>query len=124
MENPRSLLPILGLTNLGRTLLGELEHGFEPQHNQRRRVLRHETHPIWSPAKETHPTSMRLQYKIISNGLYSPLPIQQRSVMDLSSPLLIGHCESASRLLINLVTVTMQFERINAFNEMCAGLEE
>jgi hypothetical protein len=23
MENPRSLLPILGLTNLGRTLLGE-----------------------------------------------------------------------------------------------------
>jgi hypothetical protein len=28
--------------------------------NQRRRVLRHETHPIGSPAKETHPTSMRL----------------------------------------------------------------
>jgi hypothetical protein len=26
--------------------------------NQRRRVLRHETHPIWSPATETHPTSM------------------------------------------------------------------
>jgi hypothetical protein len=23
MENPRSLLPILGLTNLGRTILGE-----------------------------------------------------------------------------------------------------
>jgi hypothetical protein len=41
MENPRSSLLILGLTNLGRTLLGEkgtkspvgcgeLEHGFEP----------------------------------------------------------------------------------------------
>jgi hypothetical protein len=29
--------------------------------NQRRRVLRHEMHPIWSPAKPTHPTSMRLQ---------------------------------------------------------------
>jgi hypothetical protein len=28
--------------------------------NQRRRVLRHETHPIWLPAKETHPKSMRL----------------------------------------------------------------
>jgi hypothetical protein len=59
--------------------------------NQRRRVLRHETHPIGSLAKETHPTSMRLQYEIIGNGLYSPLPIWRRSVMDLSSPLLIGH---------------------------------
>jgi hypothetical protein len=28
--------------------------------NQRRRVLRHETQPIWSAAKEMHPTSMRL----------------------------------------------------------------
>jgi hypothetical protein len=28
--------------------------------NQRRRVLRHEMHPIWSPTKETHPTSMHL----------------------------------------------------------------
>jgi hypothetical protein len=26
-----------------------------PGGNQRRRVLRHETHPIGSPAKETHP---------------------------------------------------------------------
>jgi hypothetical protein len=59
--------------------------------NQRRQVLRHETHPIWSPAKETHPTSMRLQYEFISNKLYSPLPIRQRSVTDLCSPLLIGH---------------------------------
>jgi hypothetical protein len=46
--------------------------------------------PGWQ-SKETHPTSMRLQYEIIGNGLYSPLPIRQRSVMDLSSPLLIGH---------------------------------
>jgi hypothetical protein len=48
----------------------------------------------WVPAKETHPTSMRLQYEIIGNGLYSPLPIRHRLVMDLSSPLLIGHCET------------------------------
>jgi hypothetical protein len=59
--------------------------------NQRRRVLRHETHPIVSPAKEMHPTSMRLQYEIIDNVLYSPLPIRQGSVTDLSNPLLIGH---------------------------------
>jgi hypothetical protein len=59
--------------------------------NQRRRVLRHETHPIWSTTKETHPTSMRLQYEIIRNRLYIPLPIWQRLVTDLSSPLLIGH---------------------------------
>jgi hypothetical protein len=58
--------------------------------NQRRRVLIHETHPIGSLAKETHPTSMRLQYEIISNGLYSPLPIRQRSVTNLSSSLLLG----------------------------------
>jgi hypothetical protein len=45
--------------------------------NQRRRVLRHEMHPIGSPAKETHPTSMTLQYEIIGNGLYSLLPIRQ-----------------------------------------------
>jgi hypothetical protein len=42
-------------------------------------------------SKEMHPTSMRLQYELIGNRLYSPLPIWQRSVMDLSSPLLIGH---------------------------------
>jgi hypothetical protein len=41
-------------------------------------------------SKETHPTSVRLQYELISNGLYSPLLIRQRSVTDLSSPLLIG----------------------------------
>jgi hypothetical protein len=45
--------------------------------NQRRRVLKHKTHPIWPPTKETHPTSMRLQYEIIGNGLYSMLPIRQ-----------------------------------------------
>jgi ribosomal protein S8E len=37
--------------------------------NQRRRVLRQETHLIGSPAKETHPTSMRLQYEIIGNSI-------------------------------------------------------
>jgi hypothetical protein len=31
--------------------------------------------------------------------------------------------ESASRLLIVLVIMTMQFGRINAFNEMCAGFK-
>jgi hypothetical protein len=41
-------------------------------------------------SKETHPTSTRLQYEFIDNGLYSPLPIWQRSVTDLSSPLPIG----------------------------------
>jgi hypothetical protein len=46
--------------------------------------------PGWQ-SKEMHPTSLRLQYEIIGNGLYSPLPILQRSVADLSSPLLIGH---------------------------------
>jgi hypothetical protein len=46
--------------------------------------------PGWQ-SKETHPTSMRLQYEIIGNGLYSQLPIRQRSVTDLSSPLLIEH---------------------------------
>jgi hypothetical protein len=39
--------------------------------NQRRRVLRHETHPIGVLAKKMHPISIRLQYEIISNGLYS-----------------------------------------------------
>jgi hypothetical protein len=33
---------------------------------------------------------MRLKYEIISNGLYSPLPIRQRVVTDLSNPLLMG----------------------------------
>jgi hypothetical protein len=46
--------------------------------------------PGWQ-SKETHPTSMRLQYELIGNGLYSPLPIRQRSVTDLSNSLLIGH---------------------------------
>jgi hypothetical protein len=31
--------------------------------------------------------------------------------------------ESASRLLIVLVIITMRFGRINAFNEMCAGFK-
>jgi hypothetical protein len=35
-----------------------------------------------------------------------------------------GEIESASRLQIILVIVTMQFGRMNAFNEMCAGLKE
>jgi hypothetical protein len=34
-----------------------------------------------------------------------------------------GGSESASRLLIILVIMTMQFGRINAFNEMCAGFK-
>jgi hypothetical protein len=34
-----------------------------------------------------------------------------------------GEIESASRLLIVLVIMTMQFGRINAFNEMCAGFK-
>jgi hypothetical protein len=34
-----------------------------------------------------------------------------------------GEIESASRLLIILVIMTMQFGWINAFNEMCAGLK-
>jgi hypothetical protein len=42
-------------------------------------------------SKETHPTNMCLQYELIVNKLYSPLPIRQRSVTDLSNPLLIGH---------------------------------
>jgi hypothetical protein len=45
--------------------------------------------PGWQ-SKETHPTSMRLQYKLISNGLYSLLPIRQRSVTNFTSPLPIG----------------------------------
>jgi hypothetical protein len=32
--------------------------------------------------------------------------------------------ESASRLLIVFVIMTNQFGRINAFNEMCAGLKD
>jgi hypothetical protein len=35
--------------------------------------------PGWQ-SKEAHPTSMRLQYELIGNGLYSPLPIRQRLV--------------------------------------------
>jgi hypothetical protein len=41
-------------------------------------------------SKETHPTSMHLQYERIGNGLYSLLPIRQRLVTDLSSLLMIG----------------------------------
>jgi hypothetical protein len=44
--------------------------------------------PGWQ-SKETHPTSMRLQYEIIGNGLYSPLLIGHWSVTDFTSPLLI-----------------------------------
>jgi hypothetical protein len=46
--------------------------------------------PGWQ-SKEMHPTSMRLLYELIGNGLYSPLPIRERSVTDLSNPLWIGH---------------------------------
>jgi hypothetical protein len=46
--------------------------------------------PGWQ-SKETHPTNMRLQYELIGNRLYSTLPIRQRSVTDLSRPLLIGN---------------------------------
>jgi hypothetical protein len=35
----------------------------------------------------------------------------------------LWNLESASRLLIVLVIMTMQFGRINAFNEMCAGFK-
>jgi hypothetical protein len=36
----------------------------------------------------------------------------------------VGKTESASRLLIILAIMTMQFGRINTFNEMCAGLKD
>jgi hypothetical protein len=44
---------------------------------------------------------------------------------DASWPSLVGDGagESASRLLIVLVIMTMQFGRIDAFNEMCAGFK-
>jgi hypothetical protein len=42
-------------------------------------------------SKETYPKSMRLQYELIGNRLYSLLPIRQRSVTDLSSPLIMGY---------------------------------
>jgi hypothetical protein len=35
-----------------------------------------------------------------------------------------GAAESASRLLIIFVIMTMQFGQINAFNKMCASLKE
>jgi hypothetical protein len=63
-------------------------------------------------SKETHPTSMRLQCELISNGLYSPLPIWQRSITDLSSPLLIGLLsvtDFTSPLSIGLTFVTGSF---------------
>jgi hypothetical protein len=41
-------------------------------------------------SKETHATSMCLQYELIGNRLYSSLPIRQRQVTHLSSLLLIG----------------------------------
>jgi hypothetical protein len=40
--------------------------------------------------KATLGANQHLLYELIGNGLYSPLPIRQRSVTDLSSPLLIG----------------------------------
>jgi hypothetical protein len=67
--------------------------------------------PGWQ-SKETHPTSMRLQYEIISNGHHSPLPIWQWSVTDLSSLLLIGHwsvMNFTSPLPIGLTFVTGSF---------------
>jgi hypothetical protein len=36
----------------------------------------------------------------------------------------VGGAESAYRLLIILVIMTMQFRRINAFNEICAALKD
>jgi hypothetical protein len=43
-------------------------------------------------SKEMHPTSMRLQYELIGNGLYSLLPIRQRSVMQpVTNRALIGN---------------------------------
>jgi hypothetical protein len=62
---------------------------YRPDNNMRLRCDK-KGDPGWQ-SKESHPTSMRLQYEIIGNGLYSLLPIRQRSVTDLSSPLLIGH---------------------------------
>jgi hypothetical protein len=56
--------------------------------------------------------NMRLQYEIIGNRLYSSLPIRQRSVTDLSSPLLIGHwsvTDFTSPLPIGLTFVTVSF---------------
>jgi hypothetical protein len=56
--------------------------------------------------------NMRLQYEIIDNGLYSPLPIRQRSVTDLSSLLLIGHwsvTDFTSPLPIGLTFVSGSF---------------
>jgi hypothetical protein len=63
-------------------------------------------------SKETHPTSTRLQYELIGNRLYSLLPIQQWSIMDLSSPLLIGNwsvTDFTCPLPIGLTFVTCSF---------------
>jgi hypothetical protein len=54
--------------------------------NQRRQVLRHKRIQLGHQQRRCILTSMRLQYEIIGNGLYSPLPIQQRSVTDLKLP--------------------------------------
>jgi hypothetical protein len=47
--------------------------------NQRARVLRHERHERIQLGRQQrrHLTSLRLQYEIIGNGLYSPLLIWQ-----------------------------------------------
>jgi hypothetical protein len=45
--------------------------------NQRRRVLRHERIQLGRQQRRRILTSMRLQYEIIGNRLYSPLPIRQ-----------------------------------------------
>jgi hypothetical protein len=47
--------------------------------------------------------------------------VQRFGVKGKLAPRYIG--ESASRLLIVFVIITMQFGRINAFNEMCAGFK-
>jgi hypothetical protein len=78
----------------GVALCGERASGVERirhrQDNNMRLRCEKKGDPWWQ-SKETHPTSMRLQYELISNRLYSPLPIRQRSVTDLSTPLLIGY---------------------------------
>jgi hypothetical protein len=54
----------------------------------------------------------RHRYELIGNRLYSLLPIRQRSVTDLSSPLLIGHLsvmDFTSLLPIGLTFVTGSF---------------
>jgi hypothetical protein len=47
----------------------------------------------------------------------------RRSFDKKQKPTFDGLIESASRLLVVLVIMTMQFGRINAFNEMCTGFK-